>query len=486
MKKIFIIHCSLFIAIAAFAADTLTLNLTAMLDSYPQTEDGYWEDTYVEDTPLSDSLFRFHHTGSSEGMGYWEGYTICTTGDTFNWGEEGSSDGWITHQWGCMAGGGADADGNAVEGSPYLVAYWGFYREQLEPNYHSLQIDFTDGASHRCLGAYIANHPWPYYGNISGDGFADGFSEEGDYFALVAHGLNEQGEPTGSSARLILAEYSGGELHQSTDWMWFDLSSLGMISGLYFTMETSDSDDLYGANTAVYFCLDGLRVLSADAIPNLARPTGLTVLATGEDSLKLAWNTVFNAESYILMLDSTAVGLTADTVYTFTDLLPYHSYTLAVAAMNENDTSDFASLTAMTTDETAPAMPTGLHTVADTYSITLTWQPSEDNVAIRRYTAYLDGEAYKRLTDTLCTFVGLVPDTEYLLEIEAEDEAGNKSPRATIRAYTLADTALENLLPDNEERQVFTIDGRPVGNRSPLPKGIYIIKTTTTTYIVIH
>lgn len=486
MKKIFLITYSLFIALCVAAADTLTLDLSAILDNYPQTEDGYWEDTYTEGTYIEDSLFRFAHSGSAEGMAYWEGFTLCTSGDTLNWGEAGSSDGWITHQWGCMAGGGSDTDGNAVEGAPYLVAYWGFYREQMDDTYHSLRIDFTDGEPHRCLGTYIANHPWPYYGNINGDGFADGFSNEGDFFALDAHGLNEQGEPTGVSVRLVLAEFTGGELHQSKDWQWFDLSPLGLVSGIYFTMTTSDSDELYGANTAVYFCLDGLRVLTNDTIQPLSRPSGLEVLAVGEDSVRLAWNPVVNAESYLLFLDNILVELTADTAYTFVDLQPYHTYSLAVQAVRQGDASDKAVITAMTTDETAPTMPGGLQAEPDVYSITLTWQAAEDNVAVRRYTVYLDGDAYKRQTDTVCTFVGLTPDTGYLLEVEAEDEAGNKSDRASLYVSTVGETALETILPDEDERQVYTLDGRPVGNHVPIQKGTYIIQTTTTTYIVIH
>ena len=157
-----------------------------------------------------------------------------------------------------------------------------------------------------------------------------------------------------------------------------------------------------------------------------------------------------------------------------------------IGAVRPGDASDWALITAMTTDETAPTIPDGLQAEPDVYSLTLTWQPARDNVAVRRYTVYLDGEAYKRLTDTVCTFVGLTPDTGYLLEVEAEDEAGNKSGRTSLYASTLGKTALESLLSDEEDRQVFTLDGRPVGNHVPLPKGTYIIKTTTTTYIVIH
>ena len=53
-----------------------TLDLSAVLGSYPQTESGYWVDTYTSETNISQGIFRFSHTGSSDagmGMAYWDG-----------------------------------------------------------------------------------------------------------------------------------------------------------------------------------------------------------------------------------------------------------------------------------------------------------------------------------------------------------------------------------------------------------------------------
>lgn len=460
------------------AADTLTLNLSAIEGMYPQTEEGYWEDTY-ETGVIEDGIFRFAHTGSHDGgggMAYWEGFTLCTSGDTTNYGAEGSSDGWISKQWGCMAGGGCDMKGKAVAGSPYLVAYWGFFQEQMDETYHSLKVDFTDEKAHRCLGTWICNHPWPYYGNINGDGFASAFTQEGDYFALVAHGLNEKGEPTGGTVRLMLATFSGGKLQQSRDWQYMDLQALGAVHGLYFTMETSDADALYGANTAVYFCMDKLSVLDIETEHQLTRPTGLNIAEAGEDSIVLTWDKVNGAEGYTLYVDSTKTGKTADTCYTFRDLQPYTRYTLAVVATSKNDTSDMASTEGMTTDETAPTVPQQLQAAPEQYSISLTWKPSEDNVGIKRYTVYADGEAYKRTTECRCTIAGLESDTEYVLEVEAEDMAGNKSEHAMIRISTLSDTALEDIYTEGGDMIIYTAEGRYAGREIPKTNGIYILK----------
>lgn len=466
-------------------ADTLTLNLLTLLNDYPQTESGYWDSTYT-DGAIEADLFRFAHTGSQDGgggMAYWEGFTLCTSGDTTNYGAEGSSDGWILNQWGCMAGGGADSLGQAVAGAPYLVAYWGFFQEQLNSDYHSLLIEFTDGQAHLPVGTWICNHPWPYYGNINGDGFASAFSQEGDYFALVAHGLNALGEETGTTVRLMLATFTGGALQQSAEWQYMDLSPLGAVNGLFFTMETSDADALYGANTAVYFCMDRLTVTDPDT--TLARPTGLTVAAAGEDSLTLCWSPVRNATSYALWLDNQPAGTTTDTTFVFRTLLPYTSYNLGVAAVHANDTSDIAAVTALTTDETAPSVPGALQVEAGPYNLRLSWQPSEDNTGqLKRYTVFLNGQAYQRTKTCTCDVVGLEPDTEYLLEVEAEDLAGNKSDKAAIRAFTRANL-IEYVPADDETQGFYTLDGRYIGTLQPRTSGVYIQRKRQKTNILI-
>ena len=75
---IFFILYSLFI----HSADTIQLNLSPLVDTYTQTEAGYWEDTYLDGVQIEDEMFRFAHTGSSDGgggMAYWEGFTLCSS-----------------------------------------------------------------------------------------------------------------------------------------------------------------------------------------------------------------------------------------------------------------------------------------------------------------------------------------------------------------------------------------------------------------------
>lgn len=437
----------------------------------------------MDGTNVEDTMFIFSHSGTSDGgggMAYWDGFTICTSGDDTDYGTEGSSDGWISKQWGCMAGGGLDDNNQVLSGAPYLVAYWGFFPESMDNTLHTVRVDFADAKPHKVVGTYICNHPWPYYGNINGDGFASAFSQEGDYFALIAHGLDATGDPTGVTVRLNLATYHNGALTQSADWEYMDLTALGAVYGIYFTMEASDADALYGANTAVYFCLDKLTILQAEEAPQpLPRPTGLHIVSVGEDSAILAWNKIDNAEKYLLLLNDTIEsGNTTDTTFVFRNLTPATTYSLSVRAIAKNDTSEVASISVTTTDETAPTMPTGLKAEPDLYTITLSWKASEDNVGVTRYTIYVNDEAYRRTTSTSHTITGLESDTEYTLAVEAEDAAGNKSERATIKTKTKKkeEQSIDILSSSAAIKQVYSLCGTPLGTTVPQHPGIYLIQ----------
>lgn len=467
--------------VLASTADTITLNLSQYQDAYPQTADGYWTEVYNDNAHIEAGLFRFSHNGSpDEGMGmpYWDGFIYCTSGDNTNYGSAGSSDGWVGQQWGCMAGGGLDSLNRVKLGNPYLVAYWGYYEEGLDDTYHSLRIDFTDNKQHRPVGVYICNHPWPYYGNEQGDGFASAFTQDGDYFGLVVHGLNSAGEDVGITIRHELASFRNGELVQSPDWQYIDLTALGMVSGIYFTMETTDEDALFGANTAVFFCLDRLSVETESAeAQTLSRPEGVHLTDETETTLTLHWDKVSGAEEYVLYVDSQEIATITDTLFTFNGLEAAVTYQLAVQAIATTaDSSDWAVMSATPPDLTAPVISEPLTATADDNSIHLQWLPATDNVAVMRYTVYLDNEPYKRTTQTEYTLTGLLPDTEYVLSVEAEDAAGNKSEKITTTVKTLGRTALDEVQGVRGNYEVYTIQGEYVGTTIPLERSIYIIK----------
>ena len=178
-----------------------------------------------------------------------------------------------------MAGGGIKTDVNgkvlknekgrilADTSAPYFVAYWGEYTDYIA-EMPSLHIIFTDGNPCEPIGIYLNSSPVTFYGLINGDGMARAFNEEGDSLNIVIHGLDENYEDNeGATVKYTIAAYRDGYLVQNKDWRYVDLSGLGSVYGLYFTMESSDMS--YGmVNTSTYFCMDKLQVKMAASTGN--------------------------------------------------------------------------------------------------------------------------------------------------------------------------------------------------------------------------
>jgi hypothetical protein len=137
-----------------------------------------------------------------------------------------------------------------------------------------LQISLADGSLFSPQSIWICNHPWPYWGNIYGDGFARPLNKPGDRFDLIIHGVKADGSEVTMSP-ITLAEYDPSEpygVYEDPNWQQINLSAelKGEYQYLYFTMYSTDTIPVYGPNTAVYFCLDKLQVIKQEgtASPN--------------------------------------------------------------------------------------------------------------------------------------------------------------------------------------------------------------------------
>ena len=271
MKKFFTFAASALMASAVWAGViTLDLNANINPDVLNYNEYGIWTECYndVDYTWLEfgdvNGEFMLSHLidgeGASWGGYYWDGFTPAIGGDQTDYGMPGSSASWTTNFGGCMAGGGCvineDGTVTADPDQPYLVAYYSSWAMEGPSN----QVMFMNKDGKMAFtpaGVYVCNHPWPYYGCVHGDGMARAF-EEGDYFELVAHGVTADGTETIASINLV--EFANGQLNALNDWTFFDLSSLGEVESVYFTLNSTDSG-AYGMNTASYFCMDKFQVL---------------------------------------------------------------------------------------------------------------------------------------------------------------------------------------------------------------------------------
>lgn len=231
---------------------TLDLQNTTTLAGNPLQPNSRWADTYSDNVNIESQNFIFSHRTGWGGT-YWDGFTISNYADNNDYGTD-----WVPNQWGSMTKGGVNG-----EGSNFLVAYWSSYNDfgATHVTQTSNYVTFNDGKPHEAIGTYVTNAPWSYYGIKNGDQFARKFVQ-GDYFKLIAKGFAADGVTETGTAEFYLADYRSvnpvqWKLHDT--WQWFDLTDLGEVSYIQFTMESTDTG-AWGINTATMFCLDKLTV----------------------------------------------------------------------------------------------------------------------------------------------------------------------------------------------------------------------------------
>ena len=132
--------------------------------------------------------------------------------------------------------------GGAYEGQNYVV----WYADPWTPN----NVKLTEAAV--VPGMFVCNNVYAYNSMAYGDDWAGEPFAEGDWFMLTINGaLN--GVPVNTKVDFYLAY--GTEI--LTEWAYVDLSTLGEVDELTFSMSGSRTGE-YGLNTPSYFCIDNL------------------------------------------------------------------------------------------------------------------------------------------------------------------------------------------------------------------------------------
>lgn len=259
---------------------TLNLSNSLLTDGITTTGGKYWAKTYTPSTNVVSDIFTFSHSSMYDQYSYWDGFIVSNVNDTTNYGTSSSSAGWVAHQWGCMPGSGVNTalttapGAPGTSGDPFIVAYWSSYQDPKDPagktfseSTYSNWIKIGNTGLYQIKGLKIANHPWPYHGNRYGDGFARKMNQPNDYFDLYIYGVKADNTITTSKITVSLAKNTtGSNLVQSAQWITVNpaqLTTLGSVKYLVFQMGSSDSDPMWGMNTAAYFCLDKLSVQRA-------------------------------------------------------------------------------------------------------------------------------------------------------------------------------------------------------------------------------
>lgn len=234
--------------------DIITLDLTKATPTLSFDEvNGMWSGTFDDDvTEIESQVFSIVH-GSISDYSYWYGFTASNSTDN------SYQSNTLLYQYSNMAKGGIllNEDGSIKKNDfgapvtskemPYLVAF------------PKSEITFNTGKSYEMVGGYFNLNSYTFYSILYGDGYARAFTE-GDKLTLTVHGVDA--DDNEKSLDITLASFNNGELTATTGWKYVDLSELGVVEELYFTMSSTDSGQ-WGMNTPGYFCLDKLMVKEA-------------------------------------------------------------------------------------------------------------------------------------------------------------------------------------------------------------------------------
>ena len=257
--------CALFLTLCSIAhAEQITMDLSTATDlngnpvTYSPSPIAYtyydlthvWTETYNDADScasilVNNGVFRFSHlpSGMSYGGMSWEGFTLSIVSqDTAN-------------VLGCVANGGL----NGVA-TPYIIGYYSEWVSSSQ-GYSSNIIEFDQLYYPEYV--YICQNSNTHKAIKQGEFNARPFTEQ-DTLALIIQTLDSTKNPTATTIYYLAIDGTCNE-----GWVKVPLTALGQTSCLSFSMTTTDIGD-WGANTPLYFALDGLTINTEmpTALPN--------------------------------------------------------------------------------------------------------------------------------------------------------------------------------------------------------------------------
>ena len=159
----------------------------------------------------------------------------------------------------------------------------------------------SDGAAHTVTGCYVTNNLWAYQNMHDGDATATAFGgttgNDPDWFKLTATGKNASGQTIGT-AEFYLADYrfsNNAEDYILNTWEWFDLSSLGAVHTISFSLSSSKNNS-GGMITPAYFCIEDFNGIGPaqpqDLPPYIANPVADVVFNEFPQTIQVNMNGV--------------------------------------------------------------------------------------------------------------------------------------------------------------------------------------------------
>jgi hypothetical protein len=197
---------------------------------------GYWNGSDGSGK-FTSGPFTFHNNYNVD-WASWTGFSYSNHTDSL-------TPGWM-NQYSAIAGSGVG--GSAIYATAYLSG--------------TTRITLAEPDS--VSGMYVTNSTYAYLSMRNGDDYTKKFGgisgTDPDYFRLTIDGIGEDGDTTGTVV-FYLADFTNDNNDKDyivRTWKWVGLDSLGVVSELRFSLESSDNG-AWGMNTPAYFCLDNLN-----------------------------------------------------------------------------------------------------------------------------------------------------------------------------------------------------------------------------------
>lgn len=227
------------------------VEITVRLNQTPieYTQDNVWAGVAAND-PFQSQYALFSHEGEDGPWGLvWRGFTPARVSDT-----SVQSD-WLSHQFQILTGGGISGPG-----TPYIVCFWDTQENESTPAAdRSCRITYqydptTEPLEFRPQSVYVQNTAYAYYTMVDGSPWSKKFDAT-DWLKLTAHGVHADG--TEAEADFYLAK----DGKYAEEWTLMDLTALGSVKEMYFTLTGSDTGQ-WGLNTPSYFAIDALSFVA--------------------------------------------------------------------------------------------------------------------------------------------------------------------------------------------------------------------------------
>lgn len=141
--------------------------------------------------------------------------------------------------------------------------------------YNAPTMLYVEGGAQQIPGLMITNTAWVKDCILNGDGMNGPFAP-GDKCGVYIYGKRANGTFT-APLQVLLADYTGSELHLIDTWQYVSLASLGEVTALkweFFSSKTSP----WGITTPAYCCIDAIGESDPASTPALSATSDKIVI----------------------------------------------------------------------------------------------------------------------------------------------------------------------------------------------------------------